>query len=386
VKRIITNNNKTLNNMEKLILASGTILTILAVVAFSPGHANVKKETAGTSYAIVATTSGADVTIKEIGLKSNANATSPKHNYSKVLLQRGVHDTSKIHYRGVIDGKEIQLTEEDGQIKELYVDGKKIPGDQYGKYATIIDKIHQGMRENAAKLKMESNLLQKEKEEMEQQQIAEMKETKEMKEQSDLMKEDFSKTAETMKKEQAEMQNEMNVMSKKNGEKMQTELLKMHADLIKQQKQLQLKAIEFQKQAEKMKLRQEEFDEMLRDSIRVKRMTRVRPAIYLKPLMPVKPEVVASSEILAEPVVIQTLSLSVRPVLKVSSNSISNDIICDLEKANIINTRDNLSFRITNDELIINGIKQANAIHQSILKKYVRKPGDNISLSYSNRR
>ena len=37
VKRIITNNNKTLNTMEKLVLASGIIITCLATVAFNPG-------------------------------------------------------------------------------------------------------------------------------------------------------------------------------------------------------------------------------------------------------------------------------------------------------------------------------------------------------------
>ena len=44
VKRIITNNNKTLNNMEKLILASGIIITSLAALAFSPGHTKIKKK------------------------------------------------------------------------------------------------------------------------------------------------------------------------------------------------------------------------------------------------------------------------------------------------------------------------------------------------------
>ena len=44
----------------------------------------------------------------------------------------------------------------------------------------------------------------------------------------------------------------------------------------------------------------------------------------------------------------------------------------------------NLSFRLTNNELIVNGVKQTDAIHKNILKKYVRKPGDNISLSYNN--
>ena len=190
----------------------------------------------------------------------------------------------------------------------------------------------------------------------------------------------------------------------------------MQSDYIKQQKQLQLKQVEFQKQAEKMKLQQEKFNKMMKDSIRAKRLTRVQPAAYSRPQVSAKTEVVAMSEVLVkpevsvksvtsvrpaikldpvtsvsaissvnvEPVATVTPALSAKPSVYVTSNSISEKIIRDLEKANIINSRNNLSFRLTNNELIVNSIKQTDAIHQNILKKYVRNPGDNISLSYSN--
>jgi protein required for attachment to host cells len=86
-----------------------------------------------------------------------------------------------MHYSGVIDGKKVELTEENGQVKELYVDGNRIPKDQYDKYTAIINKVHQEMKENTAKLKIETELLKAEKEEMEQQQTAAMEEAKEMK-------------------------------------------------------------------------------------------------------------------------------------------------------------------------------------------------------------
>ena len=240
VKRIITNNNKTLNNMEKLILASGIIITSLAALAFSPGHTEIKKEAVRTEHTIVTATSVGTATIKETKFKSNSNAALPKYNYSKKgLPQKEVtNDTTKIHYSGIIDGKKIQLTEENGQVKELYVDGKKIPEDQYDRYTTIIDKVHQDMKENTAKLKMETDLLKQEKEEMEQQQTEAMKEAKEMKEQSDLMKQDYSKQEELMKQKNLEMQKEIK-MSKKDQEMMKAQSLKMQADYIKQQKQLQ---------------------------------------------------------------------------------------------------------------------------------------------------
>ena len=418
VKRIITNNNKTLNNMEKLILASGIIITSFVALAFSPGHTKIKKEAAKTAHTIVTVTNVDAATTKETKFKSNTNAALPKYNYTKkALLQKEItNDTPKIYYSGIVDGKNIRLTEENNQVKELYVDGKKIPEDQYDKYATIIDKIHQEMKENTAKLKMETDRLNEEKVEMEQQQIEATKEAKEMEEQSELMKQDFSKQDEQMKKQQIEMQKELQLISEKNEAMTKAQSLKMQANLIKQQKQLRLKQVEFQKQAEKMKLQQKKFNEMMKDSVRVKRLTRVRPAAHSTPQISAKTEVVATSDVLVkpevavksvtsvrpiinlypvtsvsavssvdiEPVATVTPALSAKPSVYVTSNSISEKIIRDLEKANIINTRNNLSFRLTNNELIVNGAKQTDAIHQNILKKYVRKPEENISLSYSN--
>jgi len=447
VKRIITNNNKTLNNMEKLILASGIIVTGLVALAFTPD--NSKKATVKKTHAIALATRAGNTTGKQKQPVGNINPVWPKFNYSnKELFQKETEsDTSKVRYSGVIDGKKIQLTEEDGKVKELYVDGKKIPEDQYDKYTAIIEKIHQDMKENTDKLKIESDLLEQEKAEMEQQETADMKDAKEMKEQSELVEQDFSKQNEHLKKEEHEMQKEMKLlrekdekmmrakaekdaayeqrrqpemqkemkrMQEKNEAMMKEQSLKMRADFVKQQKQFQLKQVELQKQIQKMKLQQEKFDEIMRDSVRAKRITRVRPAVYSSPEISVKPVAVVKSQISAKPqvsvrsvasvmpavkvvpsagaisvgvtpVAAITSVVAVNPPLTVTSNSISNEIINDLEKADIISTRNNLSFRITNDELIVNGVKQSDALHQSILKKYVKKPGDNLSLTYNNR-
>jgi len=441
VKRIITNNNKTLNNMEKLILASGIIITSLAALSFSPGGNKVQREAVKPGRTIVTATNADNVTIKE----TNAGDThaASKYNYGKKALPQKeiTDDTSKIHYSGVIDGKKVELTEENGQVKELYVDGKKIPEDQYDKYTAIIEKVHREMKENTAKLKLETELLKVEKAEMEQQQTAAMEEAKAMKEQRELMEKDFSRQEEQMKQQQVEMQKEMKLNSKRNEEMMKAEALKdaadykqqrqlemqnennlnreknekmmkvqsqkMQADLIRQKERLQLKQAEFQKQAEKMKLQQQKFNEMMKDSVRAKRIRRVRPVVNSRPQVSVKAEAVVASAFSVRPEVsvksvtsVGSAAVKVSPVTSVSaissvnavpvatvyatSNSISDEIIRDLEKANIINTRSNLSFRLTNDELIVNGVKQTDAIHQNILKRYVRKQGDNISLTYSN--
>ncbi len=70
--------------------------------------------------------------------------------------------------------------------------------------------------------------------------------------------------------------------------------------------------------------------------------------------------------------------------VSLAPNSSSEDIVSDLEKANVISSRHNLSIQLSNESLIVNGVKQPEEIHQQILKKRMRNPGDKISLLYNN--
>src|SRR5439155_25449211 len=81
---------------------------------------------------------------------------------------------------------------------------------------------------------------------------------------------------------------------------------------------------------------------------------------------------------------VQPVVAMAKPVVSILRNSVSEEIINDLKEANIITTENNLSFRLTNDELIVNGVKQPDDIHQKMLRKYAGKPGGTISLSYNN--
>jgi bla regulator protein BlaR1 len=54
-----------------------------------------------------------------------------------------------------------------------------------------------------------------------------------------------------------------------------------------------------------------------------------------------------------------------------------------LYKAGLIKDKTKFTARITNDDLIVNGVKQSEENHQKILKLYQKKPGDNINLSFT---
>ena len=406
VKRIITNNNKTLNNMEKLILASGIIITCLATVTFSPVHANDKKVKAKRGSEITAQTTGVDSTAtEETKYQSTDNATAKYITNNDTIPEKEITADSNynMNYMGDIDGKRIQLKEENSRIKELYIDGKKIPEDQYDQYKNLVDKIHKQMKENAAQLKMNTELLEQEKEKMQKQTEIMQKEAKKMKEQSILMQKDFKDQEELMKQKQLEKQKKAELMNK-NDSSMKEQSKKMQIDFIKQQEQFKIKQTEFQKKVEELKLRQQKLKEMIKDSVKIISDLWQQPAIYAKPVLLVKPAVTVNSTpsvkavtnanlatsvntastVNIQPDVTVTSAVAVKPAVYLTSASMSEDIIRELEDANIITTRSNLSFRLTNDELIVNGVKQPDAIHQKILKKYVRKPGDIVSLSYNN--
>lgn len=56
----------------------------------------------------------------------------------------------------------------------------------------------------------------------------------------------------------------------------------------------------------------------------------------------------------------------------------------ELIKAGIIKDKNNFDINISNNSLEVDGVKQPEAVHQQILKKFVKKPGDKVNWHYSN--
>jgi bla regulator protein BlaR1 len=59
------------------------------------------------------------------------------------------------------------------------------------------------------------------------------------------------------------------------------------------------------------------------------------------------------------------------------------DIGDELLKAQLIKDKTNFSIKLTNDEFIVNGVKQSEETHQRFLKKYQKKPGDKVNMTIS---
>jgi bla regulator protein BlaR1 len=405
VKRIITNNNKTLNTMEKLVLASGIIMTCIATVAFNPGK---EKDIINASKTIaVSGPARAQNSITNTGAENNNKLVEQYSGYMDTIPKKETSvDGYNINFKGDIDGKRVELKEEHSKIKELYIDGKKIPEDQYVKYQPMIEKIHTEMKEQAAKLKLQTDKLELQKQRLQEQAEAMETDSKKMKEQSELAKADMVRQKELMEQQEVQMKKQAERMQK-NDSSMKIQSQKIQQDFMRQEEKLKEKRVELQEKIEELNLEREKLELIRKDSIRATSSIYTKPVITVKPAITVNPTISATSTVNPEVVAISGTTSSVVSAISAKSgvtavtvtpvkftvagtvslitNTTSEDIINDLKRANVISSRDNLSIQLNNDELIVNGVKQPEEIHQEILKKHITKPGDKISLNYNNR-
>ena len=411
VKRIITNNNKTLTTMEKLVLASGIIITCLATVAFNP-----RKEK-DTINAVKRNAVSKQITAQN-------NTTEAEHNNNKLAeIYSGYTDTIpekqtkaddyNINFKGDVDGKRVELKEENSKIKELYIDGKKIPEDQYAQYQPMIEKIHTQMKEQTVRLKLQADTLEMQNRKLEDRAKQMEIDSKKMQEFANA---DMATQKELMKQQEVQMQKQAEMMNNNDSlSKIQSQ--KMQQDMIRQEEKLKKKQIELQKKVEELQLQQKKLELMRKDTLRTTSSVYVRPVVTVRPTIKVNPGVSATSTVNVEPVDIASTATIVNSRLSAMSaistdsrvnvepatvtaitstlpadgtvsltrNSTSDDIVNDLEKANVITSRDHLSVQLSNESLIVNGVKQPEEIHQQILKKHMKTPGDKITLLYNNR-
>ncbi|HEY1870113.1 MAG TPA: M56 family metallopeptidase, partial [Chitinophagaceae bacterium] len=117
IKRIITNNNKTLNNMEKTFLVSGIVITTFAAFAFS-NH------------------------------KQSSTVTIPMAQPAKIAYATNDMDTvpqklndNESKYIMTMAGKQYKFVEVNGKVTELYVDNVKIPDNKISDYSAVIAKL-----------------------------------------------------------------------------------------------------------------------------------------------------------------------------------------------------------------------------------------------------
>jgi len=206
VKRIITNNNKTLTSMEKVFLASGILVTCLAIAGFSNWERPIQKP------------SGMSVTHKQV--TAIRGDTIPGSGKTDINKSKSTINTS-------MNGKQYKIVEENGKVTELYVDNVRIPDDKISQYKQAIDEIHAGLKKQADNIKVQQKQLAVQAELMQQKEV--------------LMKQEMEKQAEQMKIEQKELMKQAEIMQEKQ-ELMKQALEKQVAVMELQQKQIMIQA------------------------------------------------------------------------------------------------------------------------------------------------
>jgi bla regulator protein BlaR1 len=394
IKRILTNNNKTLNNMEKISLATGIVIIGFATIAFT--QTPQKQEIRPTTPTVAAQKTVA------------VNDTVPNERTGN----------SKFTYVTTIDGKEYRAHIVNDKLTRLYIDDEKVPDEKLGDYKEIAEKIiiqakrdqdklaeeNLQLAEERAKLLAEQDRLDDDKNVMSRDSLEKI-----IKEKQDLhalteMKRDVEINA--LREENARIGDidaqrlmQLRELQKENNSSQQ-ELLKQHnAELmalveeVKKQQEIMAKTLsekDSKKQAEllnkqiialkneQMKIEQQRknIDEMLlnqdRNSLSLPSIPTFRsdePSFRLdNPISPLSP-------------LRSDLSSPIPPVPPIEENKTLRQIINALMDMKIISSKNDLSI-VLNDEIFkVNDVTQPEKIHAEFKDRFITGPQDHVIYS-----
>ena len=326
VKRIIYNNNKTLNNMEKKFLAAGMIITSVFIFAFSSKNAPQKGETKNIVSRVV-TINTAD---KIFAALSVATDTVPVTQPEKESGLSGKITTT-------VNGKKYTMVTANNQVTELYVNDKKIPAEKMGDYKNVTNKILKEAKldkEQSEKDMAEAAIEQEQaKKEMEESTI-EMAQAKiEMEEAEKQMVIDKQQAEKDMAQSKIEM------------EQSKEEMAQSKIEMAQSQK-------EMKQDMKKAKIEMEQSQKEMMQSKKEMEKSRIEMAKAKKDM--------EQSKLLQE---------------KIIGDFINEHIIKD--KADLV------SYKLSNEELIVNDVKQSDEIFKKFKDKYVKNK--NWTIMYNSR-
>lgn len=332
VKRIVTNNNKTLNNMEKTLLATGIV--ILAFITFA--FANAKQAHAPAKKAAVNT----GVTADEAAAPENYEDTTKKAKVHEYLVKddgKGKHFTVTTDY----EGKKYRLTEDNDTITSLYVDDVKISRDKIASYKPVLDDIMAQMDEQQKAFTVQQDQFREQQEEFSRQQ-------QQFREQE----EEFRKESDTLR----------------NG------ALREKEEQFRRQEKI------FRKQEEMFRQQQHRFmiDQKRRADLGTGWMP---PPPPLAPMPPAPPAPVDPAELApppppAPPQVVMPPTPPAPPAPP--SDKAIKALVSELKAMKIISSEKDLSFSLNNKGLSVNGVWQPEEVFEKLKSKYLKSNTDYI--------
>jgi bla regulator protein BlaR1 len=326
IKRIIYNNNKTLNNMEKKFLAAGIIVTSVMIFSFTSN--NAQQQAPGK---------------KNVAETIIQTDTVPAPSSSDQLINGTINSTQ--------NGKKYVMVTENSQVKELYVDGKKIPAEKIDIYKNVTNKLlvdtKLEMQQSQKELAESANEMEQSKKQME--------ESKLEMEQSEKEMDESAKALAQSKKEMDEAQKQMGV----DREQATNDLVQSKHD-VEQSNIAMAQAKKEMEQAQK---------EMPQDMQKAKKDMEQSQ----KEMTRAKKEMEGAA---------RQMEQSKKDMEQ--SKLLQEKIIADFVTEGIIKDNSELSsFTLNNEVLIVNGVEQPAAIFKKFKDHYVKSK--QWSMMYNNK-
>ena len=381
-KRIVTNENKKLNTMEKITL----FVVVLAISAFSFMPQHIKTTAAGNAATIAPGKTALSLQpvsgIAANGQQFIADTVPGKtNNFSSISADEskdGKHKISKV--KATLDnGKIYAYTMDNDQLQELSVDGVAVGKEQFNNYKGIINDIETSRKKQAEDRQQQqvSQSLQLSQQGLQQQQLKLQDEYLQKADQAlQLSTITSDKNLQLMKVQEEDAQRNHELALEKLSELKELQEDNNQESMKKAQEEIELKnESHLQKKIDlqnKLQLKKQlELQNMQLDLKKnLESNINLQKNVQLKKEM----ELLKNHQLLLQ----KKLVAESRLFGQANSNDVISDIIDDLSAAGIDVDRNKLSFKLNNDELIVNGKQQDSGLHQKLRSKYINNKKDHF--------
>jgi bla regulator protein BlaR1 len=315
IKRIIYNNNKQLDAMEKLFVTASVLTVTVLLAAFSPEIPKPPKAPKPPKVDIAAPP------VPPVPLAPPAPCdTVPDPNG----ISEADSDVFTVHITR--DNKRYEITEKHGKVTDLKINDKQIPQSKIADYLDEVNPILTEMKEESEKQKEEAVKLKEEAEELRIEATQLRIEAQALKQEALLMKEDAAKV-----KEQSMLSKEAVIIQKHAQE------ISKNIQIHKTQN-ININTDELKKHAEEMRSAAEE---LRKDAEVMKTEAEIRKGESEK--------------------------------IKAKHDKVQANFLNDLRSDGLIKNKQSISYKISDSEFVLDGVKQPDAIHSKYKKKYLKQ-------------
>ncbi len=386
VTRIITNTNKTLNNMEKTLLATGIVIISFITLAFAHAkqtHKDVKKAEVVQNSQAAKTQDNTDSATPADNINDTTMAPNPDFDSdtTKAKKQQGTstyigHDGNHMNFNTEYEGKAYRIVVDDDTLTALFVNGGRIPGDKVDLYRPTLNKIRAELKEQQQK-----------------QFAVQEEQFKRQEEQFSQQQEQFREQEKRFTSQQEEMRRQLDTAAngafRQQQEQMKGQFKQQEERFREQQKQFTRQQQEFRKQ-------HQQFEQMLQDSDKYFMMAPIPPIAPIPPMAPMPPmshtPIAPIPPVAPTPPIAPTPPTSLTPVAPIPpvapvppvppvENKSIKEIVSLLKTQGIVANEDALSFTLNKNEFVVNNVRQPDALQAKLQEKYIKNPGDYIKYS-----